>query len=262
MHGPRFWLQPPGPPRASSFGARPTSPPDTLDGSSSTTRAPDRKHIRYAASRDNLACAGTPIVADDFVPFVAGELGIALPGKVEYLWLSSDDNAGVGCPESTSGCTKGSRLSYAMDPLLLHELVHNVAAESKMNGLPFFTEGLATAYDPLSRFSGSRDISGLVTLEAGHYFVRMHAYGHETPLVGVSLTPVEWRRAARRRLTTRAGRWSMVDGRWSMVDGRWSMVDGRWSMVDGRWSMVDGAHARVNPVMRGHVYRQQKLEAQ
>lgn len=115
--------------------------------------------IRYATSRDLHACAGTPVVADQFVPFIAGELDIELPPRLDYEWLSSAEYAQRDlCSGPSTGCSSGTQ-AYALDPLLLHELVHGVTGASGMNRAPFFTEGLAVAYDPLTRFMESRYVA-------------------------------------------------------------------------------------------------------
>lgn len=108
------------------------------------------EYVRYAMSSDLTACAGTVALVDSFVPFVAGELGVKLPPKIEYQWLNRDEYGETVCPEGTRGCARGHH-AYAQDPVLLHELVHGVTSASGMNGLPFFSEGLAVAYDPFSQ---------------------------------------------------------------------------------------------------------------
>lgn len=116
--------------------------------------------VRYAKSSELTVCAGTPLLADSFVPFIAGELGIDLPPMIDYQWLTVPDyGSRSNCPAASSGCSSGTS-TYALDPLLLHELVHSVTSASGMNRLAFFSEGLAVAYDPLSRFMDSRYVLG------------------------------------------------------------------------------------------------------
>ena len=109
----------------------------------------DGDFVRYVSSTNQQPCAGTPIVANDFVPFVANELDISLPPKIEYQWLNPEDFGQSDCPDSSGGCAFATEV-YGRHSMLLHELVHSVGLANGMNDFPFFNEGLATAYDPLS----------------------------------------------------------------------------------------------------------------
>ncbi len=125
-----------------------------------STLVSEGKYVRYLASDGLHACAGTPALLDDFVPFVAGELGMSLPPRVDYHWLTDDAYARTDCPAETSACA-GLALVYSTDPLLRHELVHSVGAANGMaGGLPFFKEGLASAYDHFSSTHDSRYSAG------------------------------------------------------------------------------------------------------
>jgi len=104
-------------------------------------------HLNYLSSRSLGACQGTHRYVDDFVPFLAGELGLEKPAGLEYQWLDEADFAGTPCRESISGCTRKDT-AYARSPSLLHEIVHTVTWAAGMNNHLFFTEGLAVAYDP------------------------------------------------------------------------------------------------------------------
>lgn len=121
----------------------------------------DGEFVRYLSSTDQQPCAGTPIVANDFVAFVAHELGIRLPPKIEYHWLNAEDFVQSDCPPSR-GCAFATEV-YGHHSMNLHELVHSIGLASGMNDSHFFNEGLATAYDPLSgivvRFGYARDFT-------------------------------------------------------------------------------------------------------
>lgn len=133
----------------------------TACGAEERTVWGDGEFVRYVSSTDQQPCAGTPILANDFVPFVANELGIRLPPKIEYHWLNAEDFVQSDCPDSR-GCAFATEV-YGTYSMMLHELVHSVSSASGMNDFPFFNEGLATAYDPLSgivvEFEFARDFT-------------------------------------------------------------------------------------------------------
>lgn len=106
-------------------------------------------HLTYYSSASLQACAGTYEHVDNFLPFVAGELGLSLPADTRYLWLAHEDFPRSGCGPGLGGCALAGA-GVGKSPALLHELVHVVAAEHSLNSWPFFAEGLATAYDPWS----------------------------------------------------------------------------------------------------------------
>lgn len=118
--------------------------------------------VDYKSSRSLRACRGTHAYVDGFVPFVAAELGVAVPGRQHYLWLTEDDLAETPCDTSKYGCADVGR-AFALEPWYLHELVHSVALGSGQKNQPFFTEGLAAALDPWDgdgmgpRYVGSTD---------------------------------------------------------------------------------------------------------
>lgn len=103
--------------------------------------------LDYHRSRSLGACQGTYAYVDGFVPFVAAELGVALPDRQQYLWLDEEDFLGASCASGVSGCADPPQ-AYALSPWYLHELVHTVAFESGQRNQPFFAEGLAVALDP------------------------------------------------------------------------------------------------------------------
>lgn len=104
-------------------------------------------YVTYYQSPSLQTCAGTYDYVDNFVPFVAGELGLDAPRELKYLWLDEDDFSRSGCPLNVGDCTLAER-AISQAPGLLHELVHAVTGHHSMNRWPFFTEGLAVAYDP------------------------------------------------------------------------------------------------------------------
>lgn len=93
------------------------------------------------------ACADTPRFIDDFARGLADQLGLELTGKVDYYWMGGAEFAKAPCTSGAAGCQIGDRI-YARNPDLLHEVVHAVTEQGGMNSLPFFTEGVAVAYDP------------------------------------------------------------------------------------------------------------------
>lgn len=117
------------------------------------------QYLRYTMSDDLIPCGGTYELVDSFVPFISDELGIKSPKDIEYSWLNAKEFEASSCPDDSGGCAKENR-TYAQDPVLLHEIVHNVASASGMNGLPFFTEGVAVTYDPFAHGLGPRYIPG------------------------------------------------------------------------------------------------------
>ncbi len=107
--------------------------------------------LDYQSSASLQVCDGTIAYMQGFVPFVAGELGLAVEETITYSWLSEAEYPASTCPEGSAGCQFGSH-AYARRPAIPHEVVHAVTEVNGMNGLRFLTEGIATAYDP---FGGS-----------------------------------------------------------------------------------------------------------
>jgi len=104
------------------------------------------EHLDYYSSPSLVACTGTHEYVDRFVPFVAGELGVSAPTDLEYQWLDAEYFI-----RKYSGKHRGfarRRRAYSLDPFLLHEVVHTIGSSHGLNRWPFFTEGLASAYDP------------------------------------------------------------------------------------------------------------------
>lgn len=104
-------------------------------------------YVTYYESPSLQTCVGTYDYVDDFVPFIASELGLDAPQGLKYLWLDADDFSRSGCQPHVGGCAPGER-AIGQAPGLLHELVHVVTGHHSMNRWPFFAEGLAVAYDP------------------------------------------------------------------------------------------------------------------
>lgn len=110
----------------------------------------DGEFVRYVHDEAMTVCGRTPAYVDDFVPFLAMELGLDVPSRVTYKWIDAD-SVRRSCAAEAYGCAVG-RVAYAEDPLLLHEVVHAIGSANAMNVQPFLREGLAEAYDPLGRF--------------------------------------------------------------------------------------------------------------
>lgn len=106
------------------------------------------RFIDYHVEDGLQACGQTPAFLNDFVPLLADELGLEIESRVDYHWVNPDGLA-AACPAGAVGCYLDGQV-YARNPALLHEVVHAVTDQSAMNNLPFFTEGLAVAYDPWS----------------------------------------------------------------------------------------------------------------
>lgn len=100
-------------------------------------------HVTYHASPSLQPCGGTPGYVDAFAPFVAGELGISAPTGLRYLWLTPEDLAETECDYAC----QFSKYAIAPAPMILHEVVHAVTRSAGMNRWPFFSEGIAVAYD-------------------------------------------------------------------------------------------------------------------
>ncbi len=112
------------------------------------------EYVDYGQSVGLRPCAGTHAYTDGFVPFLAGELGLE-PVQSTFRWLDTEGYETSGCPESSAGCARGS-LAQSRDPFYAHEQVHTFGAAYGMNGLSFYTEGLAVAYDWLHDSIGPR----------------------------------------------------------------------------------------------------------
>lgn len=105
------------------------------------------EYVDYLHSRSLRVCGGTHAYVDGFVPFVAAELGLEVPGRQAYYWLDAEDYEKSLCDQNRVGCA-GEGHGVALDPSYLHELVHGVALSSGLPYQPFFGEGLAVAFDP------------------------------------------------------------------------------------------------------------------
>lgn len=109
-----------------------------------------REYVQYDASPSLTVCGGTRQHLEEFVPFLAEELGLSVAGDTfKYAWLDEEEYVRSGCPEATAGCQKEG-LVMSRRPALIHELIHAVTDANEMNRLPFFTEGIAVAYDPFN----------------------------------------------------------------------------------------------------------------
>lgn len=105
--------------------------------------AQEGKHSVYYSDPEAVACAGNAAHVDGFAPFIAGELGLDLRGRVHSVWLSRAQIEEVGCAQ---GCRiEEYAVSYL--PVHLHENVHVVTGQHDLNRWPFLAEGVATMYD-------------------------------------------------------------------------------------------------------------------
>lgn len=103
--------------------------------------------VTYHASHGLETCEGTRDYVDGFVNFVADELQIDPAVGVRYLWLDDEDFSRTNCEQTADGCSIKTN-AVGRKPGLLHEVVHAVTHGNSMNRWPFFTEGIAVAYDP------------------------------------------------------------------------------------------------------------------
>lgn len=127
------------------------------------------EHLDYTWSDSLQVCGGTHRYMDRFIPFVAGELGLAGPsGPIEYRWLTGEQLLAHTDGRPVNGIA-GSSLALSRDPVLLHELVHVVVLDAHGTSLPFFTEGIAAAYDRRGpnalRFPALRDPTADILLD-------------------------------------------------------------------------------------------------
>jgi hypothetical protein len=107
---------------------------------------------------------------DGYIPFLMSEFGIkTLSGRVEYQWLTHRD-----LDRQTNGMVEfggGAAALFAAsdDPVHIHELVHAVVYDVYGVSLPFFMEGVATAYQRRLtnevRFPPLRDPTDEILLE-------------------------------------------------------------------------------------------------
>jgi hypothetical protein len=103
------------------------------------------QHLTYVSAPMHHTCGGTRPLLDNFVPFFAAELGLSLPTNLQYTW----DRGQVDeqCGPLDNGCASGQN-AFSLTPFLPHEVVHAVASTHGLNKWPFFSEGLAVAFDP------------------------------------------------------------------------------------------------------------------
>jgi len=109
-------------------------------------------HVVLGADPELEPCAGTISHMDEFIVRLSDKFGLKLPlaeDRIRFRWVRQSDFASIGCPSGSLGCTSGSHVDAWQAPLN-HELVHAVASSV---GRPraFFAEGLAHAYEGLSR---------------------------------------------------------------------------------------------------------------
>lgn len=103
------------------------------------------QNLEYLSSPSLKVCGGTHRQLDEFVTFFASEVGVPIPGGITYTWL--DDITDAECPEEGKDCTRGTS-AFSQTPMHPHEVAHTIAGPNRMNAWPFFSEGLAVAYDP------------------------------------------------------------------------------------------------------------------
>lgn len=94
-------------------------------------------------------CEGTLAYMDDFASWTSMSLGLEIKSMVPYHWLDSAEFLESPCLEEAAGCLHAGTI-YAQKPAHPHELVHALSEQNGMNRLPFFTEGIAVALDPLN----------------------------------------------------------------------------------------------------------------
>ena len=109
-------------------------------------------HVVLGADPELEPCAGTIPHMDEFIVRLSTEFGLVPPtgdDRIRFRWLRQSDYVDAGCPPGSLGCASGDRV-YSWHAPINHELVHAVASSV---GRPrtFFVEGLAHAYEGLSR---------------------------------------------------------------------------------------------------------------
>jgi hypothetical protein len=110
-------------------------------------------HVVVAADPGLEMCAGTLAHMDDFMTRLAHEFSLDPPtGDIRTLLFWLDDQGFYErsrCPPSAYACARG-RYSFSPGVPVNHELVHNTGARIG-DAPPFFTEGLAQAFEGLGR---------------------------------------------------------------------------------------------------------------
>lgn len=108
-------------------------------------------HIRFAAEASGELCAGTIAHMDRFIELLSAEFQLEPPTgtrRIEYFWSDFEDfRALAPCPPGVAGCAS-ARTVFSWTVPHTHELVHAVASRLS-HPAPFFTEGLAEAYQGL-----------------------------------------------------------------------------------------------------------------
>ncbi len=107
------------------------------------------EHVQIAVDSDLQICGDGAAHMDRFVRLLADELGMPAPtgaDRLEFFWLTGDDwPSRTGCRSFFVGCTRAG-VAYSTGAPLDHELVHALVWEFGRTA-PFFSEGLATAYE-------------------------------------------------------------------------------------------------------------------
>ena len=117
-------------------------------------------HVVVAADPGLELCAGSLTHMDEFVARMYDEFALrdAPPtgdDRFRFYWLEPEGfHERTGCPDVAHACARGGS-SFTPTAPINHELVHNVSATFG-RPLPFFTEGLAVAYEGL----GAEDSEG------------------------------------------------------------------------------------------------------
>lgn len=107
-------------------------------------------HIRLAALADTELCAGTIAHMDRFVELLSAEFRITAPTgreRIDFFWVGREDLHALSSCQAP-GCAFG-RTIFSLAAPHDHELVHAVVSPLA-HPAPFFTEGLAQAYEGLN----------------------------------------------------------------------------------------------------------------
>jgi hypothetical protein len=105
----------------------------------------DGERFVYEHSTGLEPCGGTFAYMERASAFIPQQLG-APPSRVRYSWLTGEDELSLTGSRESEGKTAGAH-AISGRPALVHELVHAAVTTASA---PFFREGLAVAYDPLT----------------------------------------------------------------------------------------------------------------
>lgn len=103
------------------------------------------EYLEYANSADTEVCQGSWVMQDAYVKALTEWLGVALSKPLRFAFVTPPELEEFCFQDEVIGCSYDGK-SFSIQPVLFHELAHEVAKLNGYRGPNVFQEGYAEVF--------------------------------------------------------------------------------------------------------------------